>query len=130
MQQPPFHKQIVLALKNILTVPGTLYFIDSFILTVILFVNILFVIFLHGSGERGKNNEAQLKWGVANFATDQTMKLHPAFVIAPQCPENISWSNFSRSKNNTELLLQPSPSKPMELLISLILQAYKDLTNR
>jgi len=33
------------------------------------------VIFLHGSGERGKDHEAQLKWGVMNFATDQTMKI-------------------------------------------------------
>lgn len=31
------------------------------------------VIFLHGSGERGNDNEAQLKWGVMNFATDQMM---------------------------------------------------------
>jgi predicted peptidase len=27
------------------------------------------VIFLHGSGERGKDNEAQLKWGALQFAT-------------------------------------------------------------
>src|SRR3982750_4771101 len=40
------------------------------------------VIFLHGSGERGNDNEAQLKWGVMNFATDQMMVAHPAFVIA------------------------------------------------
>lgn len=85
------------------------------------------VIFLHGAGERGNDNEAQLKWGVMNFATDQTMKTHPAFVIAPQCPINISWSNFSRTKNNTEMFLQPSPSKTMELLISLIHQLVKTL---
>ncbi len=53
------------------------------------------VIFLHGSGERGNDNEAQLKWGVANFATDENMMRHPAFVIAPQCPQNQQWSNFS-----------------------------------
>ena len=52
------------------------------------------VIFLHGSGERGNDNEAQLKWGVANFATDEMMKMHPAFVIAPQCPGGQSWSHF------------------------------------
>lgn len=44
------------------------------------------VIFLHGSGERGNDNEAQLKWGVGNFATDQEMKLHPAIIIAPTMP--------------------------------------------
>src|SRR5712671_5025075 len=71
------------------------------------------VIFLHGSGERGNDNEAQLKWGVTNFATDHNMMLHPAFVIAPQCPEKGSWSNFSR----TDMRLQPAATRPMELLI-------------
>src|SRR4249920_1702520 len=66
------------------------------------------VIFLHGSGERGSDNEAQLKWGVMNFATDQNMKLHPAFVIAPQCPENMGWSNFGDRRNNPELSLSVS----------------------
>lgn len=91
------------------------------------------VIFLHGSGERGNDNEAQLKWGVMNFATDENMIRYPAIVIAPQCPEKISWSNFSRSANSTEMRLQPAPTKPMELLIGLIQQLKKTLpvdTNR
>lgn len=85
------------------------------------------VIFLHGSGERGNDNEAQLKWGVMNFASDQAMILHPAFVIAPQCPEKMGWSNFSREKNSLEMHLQPEPSKPMELLIGLIHQLIKTM---
>src|SRR4030095_16531323 len=91
------------------------------------------VIFLHGSGERGGDNEAQLKWGVTNFATDQNMMLHPALVIAPQCPVNMSWANISRERNSTEMHLQPTPTKPMELLIGLIRQLTKTLrvdTNR
>lgn len=90
------------------------------------------VIFLHGSGERGNDNEAQLKWGVMNFATDQMMMMHPAIVIAPQCPSNLSWSNFSRN-GTTGMQLLPSPSKPMELLIGLIHQLMKNApvdTNR
>lgn len=83
------------------------------------------VIFLHGSGERGNDNEAQLKWGVQNFASDQNMKLHPAFVIAPQCPQNLSWANFSDHKNSTAILLQKTPSKPMALLIALIQEFVK-----
>lgn len=79
------------------------------------------VIFLHGSGERGNDNEAQLKWGVMNFASDQNMKLHPAIVIAPQCPRNMSWANLA-SRNNNEITLAPSPSKPMELLMELVQQ--------
>jgi predicted peptidase len=85
------------------------------------------VIFLHGSGERGSDNEAQLKWGVMNFATDQNMMLHPAFVIAPQCPAQMSWSNFSREKNSTEMHLQSTPTKPMELLFGLIRQLIKTM---
>ncbi len=84
------------------------------------------VIFLHGSGERGNDNEAQLKWGVMNFATDQMMVAHAAFVIAPQCPEKLSWSNFKQGSNFSEMTLQPTPSKPMELLIGLINDMIKN----
>ncbi len=90
------------------------------------------VIFLHGSGERGNDNEAQLKWGVNNFATDEMMKLHPAIVIAPQCPANNGWSNFSNT-NHGKMALQPLPSKPMEMVIALIHELIKKLrvdTNR
>jgi predicted peptidase len=83
------------------------------------------IIFLHGSGERGSDNEAQLKWGVMNFATDQAMSAHPAFVIAPQCPSNQSWSNFYENEKTREILLQPSPSKPMALVVELIRQLIK-----
>lgn len=91
------------------------------------------VIFLHGSGERGNDNLSQLKWGVANFATDQNMKLHPSFVIAPQCPAKENWASFSNRNNNAGLSLNPSPSRPMELLISLIYETIKNFpidTNR
>lgn len=87
------------------------------------------VIFLHGSGERGNNNESQLKWGVLNFASDQIMKIHRPIVIAPQCPENMSWSNFSRK----DMSLQPLPTVPMKLLIELIHKLIANLpvdTNR
>jgi predicted peptidase len=91
------------------------------------------IIFLHGSGERGNDNEAQLKWGVRNFASDQNMQLHPAFVIAPQCPEQSDWANYTKDKNSSSILLQKQPSKPMELLIALVHEIVKKFpvdTNR
>ncbi|MGL1888638.1 MAG: prolyl oligopeptidase family serine peptidase [Reichenbachiella sp.] len=81
------------------------------------------VIFLHGAGERGDDNEAQLKWGVMNFASSQNMKMHPSIVIAPQCPKDMSWSNFSHQ----DMSLQPSPTEPMKLVIELIKQSIQDL---
>ena len=80
------------------------------------------VIFLHGSGERGNDNEKQLKWGVLNFATDQMLIAHPAFVIAPQCPDKQTWSNLDRQKGFSNMKLNPQPAKPMEMLIELIHQ--------
>lgn len=90
------------------------------------------VVFLHGSGERGNDNEAQLKWGVKNFATSEIMSHYPCIVIAPQCPEGMSWGNFYRDSTKTKLL-KPEPSKPMKLLIELIDKTIKNLpvdTNR
>lgn len=83
------------------------------------------VIFLHGAGERGNDNESQLKWGVMNFATDEAMTKYPAIVIAPQCPENQGWSDFKSRENSGSLHFQASPSKPMELLHQLIQQIIK-----
>lgn len=91
------------------------------------------VIFLHGSGERGNDNESQLKWGVGNFATDQMTKMYPTYVVAPQCPKNLSWANIKEKEKRNEIELLPNPSKPMELLIQLIHQLSKQLpidTNR
>ena len=81
------------------------------------------VIFLHGSGERGDDNEAQLKWGVMNFASSENMKLHPSIVIAPQCPNDMSWDNFSQE----DMSLQSEPTKPMKLLLELINKSINDL---
>ncbi|TSJ40494.1 prolyl oligopeptidase family serine peptidase [Mucilaginibacter corticis] len=83
------------------------------------------VIFLHGSGERGLDNQAQLKWGVMNFATDQMMAMHPAVVIAPQCPPNEQWANVSRTKGSVKGTLNAQPSKSMQALRELIDQVIK-----
>ena len=85
------------------------------------------VIFLHGSGERGNDNEAQLKWGVMNFATDQAMAMHPAIVIAPQCPDRQSWANFKNDEKSREMRLQGTPARPLELVIQLIQKMIKEM---
>lgn len=84
------------------------------------------VIFLHGSGERGNDNEAQLKWGVLNFATDEALSAYPAFIVAPQCPENEEWANYTENEKTLEFSTKPNPSKPMELLIELINQLVNE----
>jgi len=58
------------------------------------------VVFLHGMGERGSDNESQLINGASElFASDAAMAQYPAVVIVPQCPDGedlslASWSNW------------------------------------
>lgn len=82
------------------------------------------VIFLHGSGERGNDNTAQLKWGVSNFATDRNLKLHPCYILAPQCPADTVWPNYTFGPNQ-QISLRPTPSRPMQLLMELLPQFIK-----
>jgi predicted peptidase len=50
------------------------------------------VIFLHGSMERGDDNEQQIATSVQEFAKAEVRKRHPCFVIAPQCSLSTAWS--------------------------------------
>ncbi|MDB5063456.1 MAG: phospholipase, partial [Mucilaginibacter sp.] len=51
------------------------------------------VIVLHGVGERGNDNDAQLAYGPALFLNDTIRANYPAIVIFPQCPKDSYWSN-------------------------------------
>lgn len=53
------------------------------------------ILFLHGSGERGSNNESQLNNnanGAMRLLDDGNLALQPVFMVAPQCPSNGWWS--------------------------------------
>jgi len=50
------------------------------------------LLFLHGAGERGKDNEKQLIHGSRLFITPENRKNFPAIVIFPQCPEESFWA--------------------------------------
>lgn len=47
------------------------------------------VVSLHGSGERGTDNWAQLKNGLSSF--EQRRAVHPCIVVAPQLPRDETW---------------------------------------
>ncbi len=84
------------------------------------------VVFLHGSGERGDDNEAQLKWGVMNFAKDDIMKTYRPIVIAPQCPKDMRWGNFNLDKAGLSES-NSKPTKPLKLVMELIDNLIADL---
>ena len=54
--------------------------------------NLPVIVFLHGAGERGDDNDAQLNVGFARhyFEKGYAQK-YPAIFIAPQCPYDVRW---------------------------------------
>jgi predicted peptidase len=52
------------------------------------------LLFLHGAGERGKDNEKQLTHGAKLFLKGESRKNFPAIVIFPQCPEESAWGSY------------------------------------
>ena len=76
------------------------------------------VLFLHGAGECGNDNFKQLVHGMNDFASDEIMTKHPAFVIAPQCPEGRKWVEVDwRLEAHA---LPESPSVSLEATLRLI----------
>jgi predicted peptidase len=64
------------------------------------------IVFLHGSGERGEDNEAQLTHGSKLFADSAIRQQFPAIVIFPQCPGNGWWARITRDPNRKDSLGQ------------------------
>lgn len=46
------------------------------------------ILFLHGAGERGNDNENQLKHGAGLFLNPVNREKYPAYVVFPQCPKS------------------------------------------
>lgn len=84
------------------------------------------VLFLHGAGERGDNNESQLVHGARLFIDSINRKAYPAIVIFPQCPADGYWGNVSVNRNTTPLTLHFDYTKP----ITPALQAAIELTKQ
>jgi predicted peptidase len=81
------------------------------------------LIFLHGAGERGNDNEAQLIHGSKLFLRADIRRDFPAIIIFPQCPKNDFWANvkFGDGKSVERFGFQKGgePGKSMKLLIGL-----------
>lgn len=79
------------------------------------------VVFLHGSGERGNDNEKQLTHGASLFLSEENRNQYPSYVIFPQCPEGESWTTIKLPLNPDEgLKYGDIPSQSLQLVIGLI----------
>lgn len=85
-------------------------------------------LFLHGAGERGDDNEAQLIHGSNLFLEEN--KKHPAIVIFPQCPKDDYWAQTKVTRDNVGNSFSfPKTSKPgwaMSAVMALLDQTLKE----
>lgn len=79
------------------------------------------ILFLHGAGERGSDNEAQLVHGGNLFASYESQANYPAIIIAPQCPADEYWVDYTRPSEGK------SRSYPASAPITKPLNAAKEL---
>lgn len=96
------------------------------------------VFFLHGAGERGRDNEKQLVHGSKLFLKEETRINYKAIVIFPQCPTSDYWANVLRDhddkgKRNFNFLEAGIPGRYMSLtmeLVKFILKTYPAKTDQ
>ena len=66
------------------------------------------VVFLHGAGERGNDNVAQLKHCIHFFLDDTITNNYPFLLMAPQCPEGKRWVNTDWSLPEHQMDQEPT----------------------
>ncbi|MEQ9262898.1 MAG: prolyl oligopeptidase family serine peptidase [Owenweeksia sp.] len=80
------------------------------------------LLFLHGAGERGRDNETQLVHGSKLFS--DSIEKYPAIVIFPQCPEDDYWANVQKERNqygyNHFFIDGGEPTPSMQQLLALM----------
>jgi predicted peptidase len=82
------------------------------------------VLFLHGSGERGEDNKAQLKHGVIPIINGAAKLGTPVFLIAPQCPADRWWS--APKQDRTSLNAAGKPNVLLDNLLALVTSIQKE----
>lgn len=88
------------------------------------------VIFLHGSGERGSDNQAQLFHGSGQFLNPVNREKYPAYVLFPQCPAGVPGAYMPGLQTlvPADMPLDP-PQAPIVTLLLELVDSYIALPN-
>ena len=72
------------------------------------------VIFLHGVGERGEDNERQINGLPRTFASPENQTARPCIVVAPQCPPDVFWNQGDITKRIIALTETIAENMPVD----------------
>ena len=82
------------------------------------------VLFLHGAGERGSDNEAQLTHGSELFLNEVNRENFPAVVVFPQAPKDDYWAKVDVDRTVTPFEFnfrkEEEPTKALHLAMALL----------
>lgn len=78
------------------------------------------VLFLHGAGERGDDNTAQLTHVAAEFLRPNRRDVYPSFVVFPQCPIEKRWVETPWDLISGEGTFPPEPSETMGRVLAMV----------
>ena len=75
------------------------------------------ILFLHGSGERGSDNEAQLVHIAPKFLSDDFQSKHPSIVVFPQCSADDTWTQVERTDSKWTVSSSDTITAPMQAVV-------------
>ncbi|HZY81928.1 MAG TPA: prolyl oligopeptidase family serine peptidase [Cyclobacteriaceae bacterium] len=85
------------------------------------------VLFLHGGGERGNDNEKQLLHCLPRFLEPANRKNLQCIVIAPQCPLADSWNSAKTNREVTPPVREFDYTKPAPKALQMAIDATKSI---
>lgn len=88
------------------------------------------VLFLHGAGERGTDNEATLIHVLQDWFNDLESPIYQSIVIVPQCPEGEQWVNTPWENGSYDSVAVGESDAIKEVLSILELICSTDSVNR
>jgi predicted peptidase len=88
------------------------------------------LLFLHGAGERGNDNEKQLIHGSGLFTNPNNRAQFPAIVIFPQCPQESYWSSVKidtpKTSKSYRFIYSNEPKWPLQAAVDLVKEFIRD----
>ncbi|HMB02072.1 MAG TPA: phospholipase [Spirochaetota bacterium] len=92
------------------------------------------MVFLHGSGEAGSDNETQMYWhtgwGPDFFSWPDNQQRYPSYIIAPQTTEPVRWANTALDEYDLDKTPLTAATIALLDLLEIILEDYSVDKNR
>lgn len=88
------------------------------------------LVVLHGAGERGDDNEAQMKYGKNVFLDSLNRINYPAIVIFPQCPKDSYWSSVKINRSTVPTTFVFDYTAPINWPLQAVIDLVKSIKHK